>query len=231
MFKAIFTKTKGEKKQMKVAVISADIGGIDPVFGMCKQTIECDYFYYCDNNLPYPLPNLNNRLKSKYLKAQTHRFLPDYDAYIWVDARIRIAGGNFAQVFMEQLEGHELVVYKHRERKNVYEEMEYIIDQMSKGNQYLLSRYGNQQMVKELLFYAENGMPKDYPLFTGGFFARLNNDHVNKCFDEWWRRILEFSYFDQTMLSFVTWQQKLNVNFIQYDDARTHKLFKVESHL
>lgn len=220
-----------DSNSLKIAVMTANIGGIDPTFGIPKQNIEVDYFCYYENNLPFPLPNLNNRLKSKYVKTQAHRFLPGYDAYIWIDGRVKVNGNNFAEEFIRQLENYHLVVYKHRERKNVYEEIEYIINQMNRGNKYLLERYGNQELVKEVLFYKEMGMPNDYPLFTGGFFARWNSDIINNCFDEWWRRILEFSLFDQTMFSFVTWQHNLKVNFLEWDEIRTPKLFKVESHL
>ncbi len=215
---------------MKIAVITANIGGVDSILGMPKQNMDCDYFYYDENNLPFSLVNIPNRLKARYLKSQTHRFLPQYDLFIWIDGRVKIEGNNFVQTFFEQVQDHNLAIYKHRERKSVYEELIYINEQMKKGSQYLLSRYANQPIVQEALLYKENGLPNDFPLFTGGFFARWNDKITNDCFDEWWRRIIEFSYSDQTMLSFVAWQHKLNINAIEWDEVRTHKLFTVGKH-
>lgn len=222
--------TESKLPEFKIAILTASIGGIDNVLGIPKQNIAIDYFYYDDNNLPFPLNNLSDRLKARYLKSQTHRFLPDYDLYIWLDGRIKIEGNNFAKTFLDQVIDHDLAIYKHYERNNVYEELCYIDQQIGKGSQYLMARYKDQQLLKESLFYKNNGLPEDFPLFMGGFFARWNNDKVNKCFDEWWRRIIEFSYSDQTMLSFVAWEANLNINIIEFDKARTHKLFTIGKH-
>lgn len=216
---------------MKVAVITANIGNVDHCLGMPRQSVEVDYFYYTENTLPYPLSNLDNRLKARYLKSQSHRFLKDYDVHIWVDGRIKIEGNNFVQIFLEQLENHDIVLYNHFDRKTVYEEMEYIIEQMVNGSNYLLSRYGNQQLIKEALFYKEKDLPKEFPLFMGGFFARLNNEKVNRAFDEWWLRQIEFSYSDQTMLSYICWENKIKINQIDFDELRTHKLFTIGKHI
>ena len=64
---------------MRIALLTANIGGIDKVVEPTKQNIPFDYFCYTENNLPFPLPNLSNRMKGKYLKMLTHRFLPNYD--------------------------------------------------------------------------------------------------------------------------------------------------------
>lgn len=216
---------------MKIAVVTANIGNFDPILGLPKQDAEFTYFFYNENNLPFPLPNLNNRLKSKYIKIQMHRFLPNYDMYIWLDGRIKVQADTFVKTFVQQIENKDIVLYKHRERDNVYQEIEYIIEQMNKGNHYLLSRYGNQQLFKEAIFYKDNDLPNDFPLVMSGVFARMNNKIVNACFDEWWQRCIEFSYFDQTMLSCVLYQHGLNVNFLPFDEIRTPKLFKVTSHI
>ncbi len=215
----------------KIAILSANIGSIDKIKGIPKQSIEVDFFYYTEDNLPFPLPNLNNRLKSKYIKTQTHRFLPDYDIYIWVDGSVKIHGGNFAENYVDQLKDNDIALYLHKERKNVYEEIEYIEYQMKKGNDYLLSRYGNQQLVKEALFYSKNGLPETYPLFNCYTFIRKNDDRVNHCFDEWWKRCIEFSNFDQAMFSYVAWESNMKINKLILDDSRTYKLFTREKHI
>ena len=216
--------------KFKICILTASIGGIDNVCGIPKQNIDIDYKYYDDNNLPFPLNNLSDRLKARYLKSQTHRFLPNYDLYIWLDGRIKVEGNNFAQTFLQQAMDHDLAIYKHTERNNVYEELCYIDQQIGKGSPYLMARYKDQQLLKESLFYKNGGLPEDFPLFMGGFYARWNNKKVNDCFDEWWRRIIEFSYSDQTMLSYVAWEHQLNINAIEFDKLRTHKLFTIGKH-
>jgi hypothetical protein len=122
------------------------------------------------------------------------------------------------------------VLYKHRERKTVYDEINFIIDGLQNGSKYLIDRYSNQQLVREILFYKEKNMD-DMPLCMNGIFMRLNNSIVNSCFDEWWQRVLEFSNSDQTMMALVLKQFKLKVNYLEFDEIRTPKLFEITSHL
>lgn len=219
---------------MKIAVVTVNIGGIDSPLGIPKQRIDGEYtndfnyHLYHEGNLPFPLPNLNNRLKAKYIKIQTHRFLPDYDAYLYLDGRIVVKTNNFIEVMEKALKDHDIAMLKHYERNNIYDEIEYIISHIKKGDQYLTSRYGNQSIEKELLFYMENKIPKNYPLYCGGVFCRYNIEKVNNAFDEWWRRCIEFSYFDQTMFSAVAFQHDLRVNGL--DIKQYERIFEIGKH-
>lgn len=205
---------------MRIAIITASVGGIDEVVKPVEQNTKYDYYLFTEYNLPFPLPNLDNRLKSKYIKAQLHRFLPEYDIYIWIDGRIKVVSDTFVEHFVQQLQNQDVVVVNHNERKNVFEEIEYILDFIKKGNHYLCSRYENQQLEKELEFYNENNVHlKNVALYAGGIWARWNNKKINSCFDEWWRRILEFSYFDQTMLAYVLGESKLKLKALDWNDV------------
>lgn len=215
---------------LRIAIITANIGGFDPIFGMCKQVRNYDFHYYNENNLPFPLPNLNNRLKSKYIKIQAHRFLPDYDLYIWLDGRIKIIANSFIDHFVANLTGHDFAFYKHRERSTINEELEYILSMISKGNDYLTSRYVNQSLEKELKFYKDNNT-QDLQLYMTGVFARWNSFDVNKACDDWWMRSLEYSYFDQAMISHIVKKHDLKINGMEYDDIRTIKLFTIDKHI
>ncbi len=218
---------------MKIAVATCSIGGYDNLQGAPKQVCdaaEVDFFYYTDDNLPFPLTNLNSRYKARYLKSQMHRYLPNYDLLVWIDGRVKIEGNNFVQSFIEQAEGYDMVAYKHQQRKSVYEELLFIESEVIKGSKYLVERYADQPLMKELLFYKHCGIPEDYPLFQGGFFARWNNEKVNKAMDEWWVRLTEFSNSDQSMLSLVCWQHDIKINAQVWDEARTYKLFTLGKH-
>lgn len=215
----------------KIAIISANIGGIDNEQSIVPQTIPFDYYYITENNLPFPLPNLDNRLKSKYCKIMTHKFLPEYDIYIWLDGRVNITSPLFVEKFISNLNEQDITIMKHEVRDNIYSEMEFIISLMKKGNPYLLDRYKNQQMEEELKFYIKEQVPENLPLFACGIFARLNNDKVNLIFNEWWNRILEFSYFDQTMFSYVAWKKDLDIHPLLWKDfVGVGKLISLEKH-
>lgn len=213
---------------MKIALITANIGNFDQIKGIPRQTIDVDYYCYFDNNLPFPLPNLNNRLKSKYVKIQTHRFLPNYDAYIWIDGRVEITADVFCEEMIKGLGDNDVAIFDHPERSTVNEEMGYMQEQFRLGNHYLLSRYGNQDMKAEDIFYQREGMGK-YPLFACTIFARKNNEKVNAAFNEWWRRCIEFSYFDQTMFTYAGYKHELTVNTLDRKDFKNQ--FILNRHL
>ena len=98
---------------------------------------------------------------------------------------------------------------------------------MNKGEHYLIERYGHQQLRKELEFYKSENYPnEEVPLFMSGVFGRLNNSKVNKACDEWFMRSLEFTNFDQAMLSFIIWQYELSTKQL----VANNMLFKVMEH-
>lgn len=202
---------------MRIALLTANIGGIDSLSGIRKQTKDFHYYPYFLNNLPYPLPNLNNRLKGKYVKIQSHRFLNHYDAYVWIDGRVEVIGESFIELMVKDLCDEKPVsIFKHKDRDNIYQEIEYIQSNIKLGNPYLTKRYANQNLESELEFYKNFGLKEDCQLYACTIFARLNNLKTNDAFDEWWRRILEFSLFDQTMFSYVKEKHKIKVNELDY---------------
>lgn len=211
---------------LKIAVITANIGGIDNVPEFPKQDIECDYRCFTEKNLPFPLPNLDNRTKSRYLKMNMHRYLPDYDVYIWIDGRVQITSESFVSSMLDKLKGFDMVCTSHPLRNSVYDELKFILHEMNRGDHYLISRYGHQSMRKELGFYESKQMPHDYPLFASGIFAMQNNECMNSFCSEWWMKSVEYSNLDQAMLSYMCWKCKLGINKTPFDNEH----FKVLKH-
>lgn len=203
-------------KTKRIAVVCANIGSFDPVFKFPDQTIDCDFHYFTEKNLPYPLPNLNNRLRSKYIKIQMHRFLPDYDEYIWIDGSVEVLGKRFAQHMHNHLEGHEVAMSVHHERNTVYEELEYILTNMEAGKEYLIKRYRDEPLAEEMAFYKNSHLSDDHSLYITRFFARRNNKVTNAAFDDWWNRCLEFVNFDQAMFSYIAWRHGVVINELDY---------------
>lgn len=195
---------------MKVAIITCNIGGIDKIYPPVKQTADFELFYYTENNLPFPFPALNNRLKGKYLKTQAHRFLK-HDIFIWIDGSVEITSEDFVETIIDELLYSEVIIQPHTERKNVYEEFNYIQKRMQQGNPYLLKRYAGQPFDQEREFYLKQGLPKEFPLYQCSFFARANNKRMNTVFNEWWDMILRYSNFDQSQFSYVAWKNNLQI--------------------
>lgn len=210
---------------MKISILTASIGGIDEIKGIPRQTIPTEYRPYFDNNLPFPLPNLNNRLKSKYVKIQSHRFL-DSHIFIWVDGRVEITADVFTEEIVKHLGDNDVAIFRHPERETAYNEIDFMIDKITEGNNYLLSRYGNQALEEERDFYF-NYLSARSPLYACTVFARKNNPQTNEAFNEWWRRCIEFSYFDQTMFSYAC--KDLKIKELDRKDFKNQ--FKIGNHV
>src|SRR6478609_3164649 len=139
----------------RVAIVTANIGGIDEIFPPIKQFHEYELCYFTENTLPFPLPHLNNRMKGKYFKTQAHRFL-DHDVFIWIDGSIEVISKDFIKTCCDELSRYDVISSLHAQRKTPYKELEYVIDKMKAGDKYLLRRYARQPLYREYDFYKDN---------------------------------------------------------------------------
>lgn len=209
---------------MRVAIVSANIGGIDNIKDIPTQSVSYDYFMFTERNLPFPLKNLNNRLKGKYIKTKTHKFLKDYDIFIWIDGSIQITNANFVEDIVKNLESNDIAMTLHPERNTPFQEILYIQERIKANDEYLKERYENEPWDKEMDFYMTEALPVDAKLYACGVFARYNNEKVNKAFDDWWDGCIEFSNFDQSYFSYVAWRHDLLVNTDTKFSGGNHKV-------
>jgi hypothetical protein len=201
-------------------LLTANIGDFDePV----THNIDLKTICYTENNLPHPLPNLNDRLKGKYVKILSHRV--HNDDVLWVDGSVQIDNPKFKEFINDHLSGYDVTIPVHPERANVYDEITYIREKMAEGKEYLISRYAKEPMKAEDYYYRKQKMPESYPLYACRVFARQNNPRVNQIFNEWWMGCLEYSNFDQTMFSFVAWKYGLRINPIEYSELNEFVTF------
>ncbi len=197
---------------------AANIGGIDEVLPIPKQTIGYDRFVYDENNLPFDLPLLDNRTKARYLKTMPHRYLQGYDFYIWLDGRVEVTSKFFIAELINKMKGKEFVCTLHPERDNCYDELKHILHEMNKGNHYLIERYGKQNLRRELDLLYKMDFPKDFPLFASGIFIRANEISTNLTCNDWFLKCLEYTNFDQVMLAFQLWANECKFNTIPYEN-------------
>lgn len=205
-------------RKLKVALLTANIGNFELDRHWEDQNCTCNFYKFNDNNLPFPLPNLNDRLRSKYIKIMTHRFLPDYDIYIWIDSSVEIVSDKFVSKIIELLHGNDIVICDHYERKDVYSELEYIKTSIENGKEYLVKRYEKEPIEEEMTFYKNNDITEDNTLFITRFFARRNNKKVNDAFNDWWLRVIEFMNFDQAMFTYIAEKHVLDISCPEYLD-------------
>lgn len=207
---------------MKIALITANTGSIDEVKSPVKQSIEYDYFCYTEP--PFPLSELVPRMQAKYIKLQHHRFLPGYDVYIWIDGRIEITSPTWVEDIVNKLQGYDIVITKHTERKTVGEEYEFLLWHMgqpsgiSSASRYLNSRYNKNALMAESVV-----IDHSLPLYACGVFAWAPTGRGRVFMESWWRWCIQYGSFDQCAFSHLVTEQATNVLSIDYTGLKVNK--------
>lgn len=215
---------------MRVVMLTANIGGYDTQTPEPPlQRLPTTMLRFTEENLPYPLPRLDNRMKAKFLKCQTHRFI-EADYYIWYDSSVEIISPEFSAYMVGLLANHDMAVPLHWARKSAMEEIEYVQRSIAEGHEVLVNRYGNERIEIEAEYYRQCGLPMDYPCFVTRFFSWRNTPKIRACMDDWWRHCIQFSSFDQSMLSLMTYLHDVKVNAFRYDDI-VGSLIAVHGHI
>lgn len=206
----------------KIAVITANFGGIDKPKEIPEQDIEFDRYYFTEENSPYDFNGLDNRLKAKYFKWQMHRLELEkaYDAFIWVDGNIQIKKNNVIGTLVNGLDFGDISISSHPSRNCIYEEAKFIMEGVNSGNAYLKTRY-NQSIQNEVDYYRSMGHPENSGLKWCGLFA-VKNDLKNLvlCNNIWNDQILR-SNFDQN--SFMFYALKHETKMIEMNWGNFHK--------
>ncbi|NBU48478.1 MAG: DUF616 domain-containing protein [Flavobacteriales bacterium] len=190
-------------ENLKIAVITANFGGIDSPKELPPQTVEFDRFYFNENNSHFPMAGLDARMKAKFYKMLPHLVLP-HDVFVWVDGNVGSYSQYFIQTILEALEGHDIAIHKHPDRETVFEESSHMIREIQNGNQYLTSRYKAKHLQQEMERYGDVFAKGDSSLYWCGLFARFNSPKINKCFEKWHFENILMSNFDQINFSYCT---------------------------
>jgi hypothetical protein len=210
---------------MKIALLSSVFGGHDtPKDVPTQEGFEYKTFFFNEDN-SRPFPNLNDRLKSKYYKCQSHRVeeLKEYDLHCWVDGSVQITSPLFLKDMTTRLleSGGDIVIGKHNQRECIYDELDVIINSK---DEYLTSRYANQQLPLERAFYVEQGHPPKWGLWSCGIWMRHNGIKMNEAFDLWWDITTTYSYFDQAAFPYS--MRKHGINIVQAPYIEKGDVFK-----
>lgn len=185
------------KMDLSVAVVTANFGGMDSIKPIPEQSIPFERFVFDERNSPFPFPALDNRMKARYFKLLTHEIL-DHDVFVWVDGNVEIKSPKFLEMVVEHLHGNDIVIRRHPERSDIFEEAESIVAAMAQGNAYLRARYYGHPLIEEVEAYRAAGHPEGFGLWWCGLFARANSARVNVAFKRWWDDGLKWNNFDQS---------------------------------
>lgn len=144
------------------------------------------------------------RRLQRYVKINTHKFLPEYDISIWVDGNIPIIG-NLGEMIEKYHETY-LTTFHHPYRYCIYDE----------GTACAIAKKDNPMVIlKHMLKYTKEKYPKKNGLVETKMIIRNHNE--KDCVDlmeSWSTELDNGSLRDQLSFNYVLWKQNKVVNLI-----------------
>lgn len=210
---------------MRKAIYTAMFGSND--IWMDPEFVNLDYDYYLftdrqdiKSEVFKVITMPGNQRKAREIKILSHRFLPDYDIWVWHDADFR---QKTTMNEFTSLKNWELIIMHHPNRNCIYNEAEACIEE-KKGNKHVIT----QQMNK----YRRKGYPENNGMVATGFIIRKNTYRIRLLNERWWYELSKGSVRDQLSfnpsLYFINHEDgiKIVVKKIPYLKKSTHFHFK-----
>lgn len=195
---------------MKIIVLTAVVGGIDELAEIPAQSIPFERVFITDpalgitgNDRTQALWYKCNALDAAYGTTES-RERPD--VVIWLDGKIRPLAYDFVEQILTALEGHNIAGIRHHERKCIYQEVDHIEHCMRKGNAYLLARYKDKPLRRQVEAYRYFKYPPNAGLVDCCILAFRDNITTRGILAYWWRDVYKFDGFDQVALPFYARQ-------------------------
>lgn len=190
------------------AICTAVTGGYD--HRASSLFIEgVDYIYFTDGKSPFPIQHpwkevllgdekLDNRRRSKRPKLYPHSIdiLNNYKYVIWIDGDMEILKQEFVPEIISYLDKGFVISPHFDKRFCAYGEATI-----------RPSKYANEPMEEQCLFYRSEGFPENYGLYECGVSVRdMTNESVKELGKIWYQQNIDWSYQDQVSLPYCLWK-------------------------
>lgn len=204
---------------MKIAVISANLGGLDQSTEHVPQSIAYDYFMFTDKNFPPRFNAMTPRLQAKIPKFFGWQLAPGYDYYLWIDGNMTLSNSDSLKYFYDNCQGYDVVVLKHPVRPDIRQEVRYTRKGIKQQAMYMVKRYTNELLKEQ---YDAIRSDKDFVddfLVNGGVLMYRNTPKVQRMLKEWWYHVSRYIVQDQISFPYVLKKSGVKIN-IRPDDIR-----------
>ena len=196
-----------KRGQNKICVYTAIIGGYDDIKEPLIINNNIDYICFSDQPLksniwqirPINFFNCNQTRIARHYKVNPQIYLKDYDIVIWIDSSLTITN-DFTEYLSKVKKDTTLLTQIHWKRKNIFEEVNSIIDEKKDSPDILQN---------QIEFYKSQGFDRNLLFETMFFIANLKNDKTKELFRLWNQQINQYSHRDQISLPYVI--DKLNI--------------------
>ena len=215
---------------MKIAIVTANYGGIDEVIPPRHQTIVCDYFCFVSdiNHKDFP-KNGTNREKGKWVKLNLFNLFHDvYDYIVWIDGTVQITSTRLLEYIEDMCHYSDIGAVLHPERANLIEEYDYLLKNAKEP--YLEARYKDYEWANEIKTLNDR---LDAKLYNPRLFVVKNTKNARDFMVNWAFTMAITTDFDQTQFSYIidagVDEKRLAVKELYWDDLLRY--CKINKHL
>jgi hypothetical protein len=215
-----------------IAIIMINIGDYEYYreFNDLKDKEKVDWYYFTDSNITSEfwkikninlipeLKEFNNRLKSKYIKMNTHILLPKYKYYFWIDGSFPITNKNFIDDLFKLIP-NKLVLYIHNSRRKFRNTRNEVL-RCSK-----LKSVNKNKLNLQLKKYLDDKYPdKKGVLYSSGIILKENNKKINEMMEIWFLHNLLYTTRDQISLPYVLWKYNVSPSLVIRENINLNSL-------
>ena len=186
-------------------------------------TDNFDCIYNCINKelLPFYIDTRGKdpKLIQRTVKTNPTLFLPyNYEKSIYIDGNMFLKNYNYLNYYLNFLENHDVVCFKHPERNFVLDEAKKVID-------FQLERKDNvEKIVKEM---KKNNFKDNEGLCETGILLRNHKKIIN--FNKDWCRCINICRRDQVSFDYIL--HKNNINYVKHEHIEKWLIINRVEHL
>jgi hypothetical protein len=213
---------------VKIALYTVNVGAYDSPKSLVT-TPYIHYYYFTDDesytppkgvNAYYVEPSSNPIVQSRDIKINIHKFLPEFDYYIYIDGNYSIKKG-LAELLKEfRIDNVSLWLKKHPKRSNIAEEAKRVKE---------VKKAEPAKVDEQIEYYKSLGYNiHNNSLYECNVFMRANHPKINAAFEEWFEHVEAFTQRDQLSLPFII--NKHNLKPLIFNDYSIRRFFQLHPH-
>ena len=139
---------------------------------------------------------------ARYIKANPHILLPEYEYSLWIDGNVLLKSGSFEKQLNYYMDNNvDAVFRRHPIRSCMYEEIEKCIE-------LLKDDFG--LMLRQIARYQKEKVPSGLGLFETNVILRKNNKIISSFNSLWWKEISKGSRRDQLSVMYSIYKNDIN---------------------
>jgi len=201
----------------KLIIVTANIGKFDNLREDHHSQSNCSFVMFTDGkeiksdfwDLIYIRRKfVDPRREARLYKWLFHKFLPDTEYSLWVDADISIKI-DASELIGKYLKDADIAIHPHRARNCIYKE----------ANECIKLKLDYADIIKKQINrYKSENYPKNNGLHETHIILRRHTDNIKRFNEAVWANICSGSLRDQLSLNYIVWKLGVKINSLPISD-------------